>query len=73
MRKNSSKNFSVEVSVDEFLAVFKYPDKEVNGDWTFNESEYRREVNAVIQFMANRLKLKGLGGLKDATPATRYN
>ena len=73
MKKNCPKNFSVEVSVDEFLAVFRYPNKEVEGDWIFNESDYSREVNVVIRFMANRLKLKGLGGLKDATPAIRYN
>ena len=69
MKKNCPKNFSVEVSVDEFLAVFRYPNKEVEGDWTFNESDYSREVNAVIRFMANRLKLKGLGGAERRYPS----
>ena len=60
MEKNSSKNSSVEVSVDEFLAVFRYPNKEVEGDLAFNESEYSREVNAVIQLMRTASSSKGL-------------
>lgn len=74
MKKTLAKNFTaVEVSVDEFTAVFKCLDKEALGKWTMDTALYVLEVERFISSLSKGLRLELMGGLERSTPHTGYD
>ena len=69
---SASSQVSVEVSVDEFTAVFRYPNQSDSGA-EFSLEEYAQEAHDFCHQLGNQLGLEVLGGLINASPASRYD